>query len=122
MKKSTSPIVSWKKYLDGTHPLIVKYITKYGNDFIIQSIQKIKSAHLRNQPKIILIKFRDSNIISVLDQTDYAYALELLLNLCLKLEYYEICSEIQQTITTIKFGKRKRKQQSKEVGQFNAFF
>jgi hypothetical protein len=122
MKKSTSPIVSWKKYLDGTHPLIVKYIAKYGNDFILQSIQKIKSAHLRNQSKIILIKFRDSNIISVLDQKDYAYALQLLLNLCLKLEYYEICSEIQQIITAIKFGKRHKNQKSKEVGQFNAFF
>jgi hypothetical protein len=122
MGKKVNPIVHWKKYLDGTHPIITKYITKYGMDFIVQSIQKIKSAHFKNQPKIILIKFRDSNIISILEQKDYAYALELILSLCLKLEYYEVCSEIQQTITAIKFGKRNIKPKPKNVESVNAFF
>lgn len=122
MRKKSNPIVNWKKYLDGTHPIITKYITKYGMDFIVQSIQKIKSAHLKNQPKVILIKFRDSNIISVLEQKDYVHALELILSLCLKLEYYEVCTEIQQTITAIKFGKRTIKKKSKNVESVNAFF
>jgi hypothetical protein len=122
MGKKMNPIVNWKKYLDGTHPIITKYITKYGMDFITQSIQKIKSAHFKNQPKIILIKFRDSNIISVLEQKDYIHALELILSLCLKLEYYEVCAEIHQTIAAIKFGKRSIKEKTKNVESVNAFF
>lgn len=122
MGKKLNPNVDWKKYLDGTHPIITKYITKYGMDFIVQSIQKIKSAHLKNQPKIILIRFRESDIISILEQKDYAYALELILSLCIKLEYYEICTEIQQTITAIKFGKRNLKTKTKNVESVNAFF
>ena len=121
MRRKTNPIVNWKKYLDGTHPIITKYISKYGMDFIVQTIHKIKSAHLQNKSKIILIKFRDSNIISVLEKKDYAYALELLLKLCLKLEYYEVCTEIQKTIALIKFGK-KENIKNKKVASVNAFF
>lgn len=122
MKKKTNPNVHWKKYLDGTHSIITKYISKYGKDFILQTISKIKSAHTQNKSKIILIKFRESNTISVLEQKDYAYALELLLKLCIKLEYYEVCTEIQKTITLIKFGKKEKIKSNKEVLVFNEFF
>lgn len=121
MRRKVNPIVNWKKYLDGTHPIIVKYISKYGKDFIVQTIHRIKSAHLQNKSKIIIIKFRESDIISVLDQKDYAYALKLLLNLCLKLEYYEVCTEIQKTINLIKFGK-KDKTKIKEIAITHDFF
>lgn len=114
MRRKTNPIVNWKKYLDGTHPIITKYISKYGKDFIVQTIHKIKSAHSQNKSKIILIKFRESNIISVLEKKDYVLALDLLLKMCIKLEYYEVCTDIQNTITLLKFGKNKKIKNKKE--------
>jgi uncharacterized protein (DUF1330 family) len=123
MHKTLNPIVDWKKYFNDTNPIITKYISKYGRTFIVQTIDKIKKAHLTNQSKIIIIKFRDSDIISILEKKDYAHALELLLNLCIKIEYYEVCAEIQKLITDIKLNKKvkKRKRKIKEVSH-NPFF
>lgn len=123
MSKNFNPIVNWKKYLNDSNPIITKYISKYGRDFIVQCVHKIKLAYSTNQSKIIFVKFRDSNIISVLEQKDYVYALQLLLNLCIKIEYYEVCSEIQSLITTIK-SKKKIKRSEKRIKEisYNPFF
>lgn len=123
MRKTLNPIVDWKKYLNDTNPIITKYLSKYGRIFIVQTINNIKKAHFNNQSKIVLIKFRDSDIISILEKKDYAYALELLLNLCIKIEYYEVCAEIQKLITDIKLNKKikKREKRIKEVS-YNPFF
>ena len=121
-KQRANPIVDWKKYLDGTHPIISKYISKYGKDFIVQTIQKIKLAHSQNKSKIILIRFRDSYIISVLEQKDYVNALKLILNFCIKLEYYEVCTDIQKVITEIQFNKKTQRKIKKETLVYNEFF
>jgi hypothetical protein len=123
MNKTFNPIVNWKKYLNDTNPIITKYISKYGRAFIVQTIDKIKKAHITNQSKIILIKFRDSDIISILERKDYAHALELLLNLCIKIEYYEVCTEIQKLITDIKLNKKIKKRKEVVRGlSYNPFF
>lgn len=121
MKRKTSPIVDWRKYLDGTHPIITKYISKYGKDFIVQTLDKIKSAHTTNKSRIVLIRFRETNIISVLERKDYVHALQLLLNMCIKIEYYEVCTEIQNTIAAIKFNKKIKTNVRKEV-TYHTFF
>jgi uncharacterized protein (DUF1330 family) len=122
MRKQANPIVDWKKYLDGTHPIISKYLAKYGKDFIVQSIQKIKLANSQNKSKIILIRFRDSHIISILEQKDYINALKSILNFCIKLEYYEVCTDIQKVITEIQFNKRTQRKIKKETLTYNEFF
>jgi uncharacterized protein (DUF1330 family) len=100
-------VVGWKKYFNLTNPTINKYISKYGFKFIEQIYGKIKRAQTTKKPYIILIQFDNSDIVSVLYQNEYEYALKLLLQLCIKIEYYELCTDIQKSIDLI--NKRKRR-------------
>ena len=100
-------IVGWKKYFNSTNPIIDAYLQKYGLKFIDQTFSKIKRAHLTKTPYIPLIKFSDDDTISLLYQSEYQHALKLLLNLCVRIEYYEICTDIQKCITSM--DKRKRR-------------
>jgi hypothetical protein len=90
--------VEWKKYFTSKSNNIDSYLSKYGFKFLDQSAQKIKRGIQQDLPHIVLIKFRNSDIISVLKKEDYELALNLLLKLCVRLEYYEICSDIQKTL------------------------
>lgn len=101
--------VDWKTYLNSSNPHIDEYISLFGKDFIKQTFRKIKTAHLRKANRIVLIRFKGSSIISILYKKDYLVALEMLLQLCIKLEYYEICNEIKKTIKQIKGGVSKTK-------------
>jgi hypothetical protein len=111
-------IVGWKKYFNSTNPIIDRYLTKYGLEFIEQTFRKIRRAHTTKKPYILLIKFRDSDAVSILHQNEYKYALEMLLQLCIKIEYYEVCSEIESYIKNM--DKRKRRNVKKVVKQFAA--
>ena len=99
--------VHWKKYLGGNHKSINQYISQFGDKFIIQTHQRIRSAYRTKKPEIILIRFRDSEVVSTIKSKHYQYALEKLLNLCIKFEKYELCRDIQTTIDLIK--KRKKR-------------
>jgi hypothetical protein len=48
-------------------------------------------------------------------QSEYQHALKLLLKLCIRIEYYEICSDIQDYITKMDTRKRRIIAKSKET-------
>jgi hypothetical protein len=90
--------VHWKKYLDSSHPTINQYLSVFGDNFIKQTHQRIKQAHKRKLPEIVLIRFKDSDIVSIVKSKHYISVLENLLNLCIKLEKYELCGGIHKTL------------------------
>jgi hypothetical protein len=94
--------VHWKKYLDSSHPTINQYLSLFGDDFIKQTHQRIKQAHKRKSPEIVLIRFRNSDIVSIVKSKHYISVLENLLNLCIKLEKYELCGDIHKTLDLLK--------------------
>lgn len=91
-------IVDWKKYFTSKSANIDSYLKINGFNFLEQTSLKIKRAIQQGNPHIVLIKFRNSEIISILKEEEYELALNLLLKLCVRLEYYEICSDIQKTL------------------------
>jgi hypothetical protein len=107
--KKTKPymVVGWVKYFNSTNPIIDKYLQKYGLGFIDQTFSKIKQANLTKKPYIALIKFTDDETIALLYQNEYEHALKLLLKLCIKIEYYEMCGIIQSYLNST--DKRKRR-------------
>lgn len=94
--------VHWKKYLDSSHPTINQYLSVFGDNFIKQTHQRIKQAHRRKTLQIVLIRFKDSDIVSIVKNKHYISVLETLLNLCIRLEKYELCGGIQKTLTLLK--------------------
>ena len=93
-----NPNVKWQKYLNGSNREINKYLNHYGNPLIEQTFQRLKLAIKSKKSHIILFRFKDSDIVSKIDRKDYVPALEQLLNLCTKLEKYEMCREIHNEI------------------------
>lgn len=93
-----NPNVKWQKYLNGSNRVINKYLSHYGNPLIEQTFQRLKLAIKSKKSHIILFRFKDSDIVSTIDRKDYIPALEYLLNLCTKLEKYEMCREIHNEI------------------------
>lgn len=111
--------VDWKKYFTSKSRSIDSYLSKYGFKFLDQSSQKIKKGIQQDLSYIVLIKFRNSDIISILKKEEYELALNLLLKLCIRLEYYEICSDIQKTLKLLQqtkstFNDRKHFEKSAE--------
>jgi galactokinase/mevalonate kinase-like predicted kinase len=93
-----SPNVAWQKYINSSNQSINKYLSKYGNAILEQTFQRLKLAIKSKKSHIILFRFKDSDIVSKIDRNDYVPALEQLLNLCTKLEKYEMCREIHNEI------------------------
>lgn len=116
-KRKPYMIVGWKKYFNSTNPIIDKYLSKYGLEFIEQTFQKIKRAHTTKKPFTLLIKFRDSDVVSILHQNEYKRALEILLQFCIKIEYYELCSQIESYVKIM--DTRKRRNQKKVAKTFS---
>ena len=107
------PNISWKNYLRTSNSNTIDYLKKYGKDFIIQTFNKIKLAKRLKRNQIVLFRFRNSNIVATINKSEYQLAISELLNLCVKLEFYEIASEIHKPLTS----KRGRKPLKKEVTQ-----
>jgi hypothetical protein len=104
--------VDWKKYLNSSNPIINNYLSDFGDAFITQTFQRIKLAHQKRKSQIILIRFKQSDIVATIEMKDYILALEYLLQLCVNLEKYELCKDIHTTINSIK---RKRKVKEKPL-------
>lgn len=100
--------VNWKKYLNSSNPTINKYLSDFGDSFITQTLQRITLAHQKRKSQIILIRFKQSDIVATIESKEYVLALEHLLQLCVNLEKYELCREIHTTINSIKNKKRMR--------------
>jgi len=100
--------VSWKRYLDSNTTIVKEYLSLFGDEFIIQTFQRILSAYQSKKSQIILIRFKQSGIVSTIESKDYLLALENLLQLCINLEKYELCREIYNKINLLKSKKRGR--------------
>lgn len=100
-----SPNVAWHKYLNSSNPIINKYLKNFGDELLQQTFQRLVSAIKTKKSQIILFRFKDSDIISKIYQKDYINALDVLLNLCVQLEKYELCSEIHSQLKIIKLKK-----------------
>jgi ABC-type bacteriocin/lantibiotic exporter with double-glycine peptidase domain len=86
--------VDWRKYISLNNTTLNEYLQSYGDDFLNQTLSLVSEAHKGNLPSIILIEFYDYNIVAVVEKKDYLLVLQRLLNLCERLEKYEICAEI----------------------------
>ena len=104
-----SPNVAWHKYLNSSTPIINKYLKNFGDELLQQTFQRLVLAIKRKKSHIILFRFKDSDIISKIYQKDYINALNALLNLCVQLEKYELCSEIHSQLKIIKLKKTRNK-------------
>ena len=93
-----NPNVKWQKYLNGSNRAINKNLSYYWNPIIEQTFKRLNLAIKSKKSHIILFRFKDSDIVSKIDRKDYILALEKLLNLCTKLEKYEMCREIHNEI------------------------
>ena len=108
-----NPNVAWQKYLNSSNPAINKYLSDYGDGILLQTFQRLTLAIKSKKSHIILFRFKDSDIISKVYQKDYVNALEALLNLCIRLEKYELCSEIHSQIKLLKLKKARGKPKAK---------
>jgi hypothetical protein len=100
-----SPNVNWQKYLNSSNSAIDKYFMDFGDELLQQTFQRLAYAIKSKKSHIILFHFKDSDIVSKIYQKDYICALEMLLNLCVKLEKYEICRDIHNKLKILKLKK-----------------
>ena len=98
MLPMVNPNVAWQKYLNSSNTSINRYLKTYGDSLLHQTFKRLTSANTAKKSHIILFRFKDSDIVSKIDRKDYILALEKLLNLCTKLEKYEMCREIHNEI------------------------
>ncbi len=108
-----NPNVAWQKYLNSSNPSINKYLNNFGDELLQQTFQRLTLAIKSKKSHIILFRFKDSDIISKIYQRDYISALEALLNLCIKLEKYEMCRDIHNQIKIFKLKAARGKPKAK---------
>lgn len=108
-----SPNVSWQKYLNSSNPTINKYLSDYGDGILHQTFQRLTLAIKSKKSHIILFRFKESDIVSKIYQKDYMSALEMLLNVCIKLEKYEMCRDIHNQIKIFKLKAARGKPKAK---------
>ena len=109
-----SPNVAWKKYLNSSNLSINRYLKTYGDSLLYQTLKRLTSAIASKKSHIILFRFKDSDIVSKIGKDEYIPALEHLLNLCIKLEKYEMCRDIHNELKLIELKKaRGRKPRAK---------
>ena len=109
-----NPNVAWKKYLNSSNLSINRYLKTYGDSLLQQTLTRLSSAIKSKKSHIILFRFKESDIVSKIGKEDYIPALEHLLNLCIKLEKYEMCRDIHNELKLIELKKaRGRKPKAK---------
>ena len=94
MNKKPLANVDWRKYFSLNNTTLNEYLLHYGDDFLNQCLSLVITAHKQNLQSIVLIEFTEYEIVSVVEKKDYPLVLQKLLNLCERLEKYEICAEI----------------------------
>ena len=106
MSKKPLANVDWRKYISLNNTTLNEYLNSYGDDFLNQTLSLVSLAHKKNFPSIVLIEFNDYDFVSVVEKKDYLLVLQRLLNLCERLEKYEICSEIVKIQRLMKVRKK----------------
>ncbi len=114
-----SPNVKWQKYLNSSNPSINRYLNEYGDSLLQQTFQRLANAIKTKKSHIILFRFKESDIISKIYQKDYIIALKALLNVCIRIEKYELCSEIHSYLKIIKLKKARGKPPKARVTAIN---
>jgi hypothetical protein len=94
LKKVLKANVDWRKYISPTNDVLNEYLMNYGDGFLNQILQNIVEAHQSNKPSFVLISFIKTDIVAIVQKNDYKLVLQRLLDLCERLEKYEICSEV----------------------------
>lgn len=110
-----SPNVSWRKYLNSSNSSINRYFSQYGDEILQQTFHRLILAIKSKKSHIILFRFKESDIVSKIYQKDYMSALEMLLNLCIKLEKYEMCRDIHNQIKIFKLKAARGKPKAKVI-------
>ena len=119
MKKRPLANVDWRKYISLNNTTLNEYLDSYGDEFLYQTLSLLISAHKQNLSSIILIEFTIDGIVAVVEKKDYMLALHRLLNLCERLEKYEICAEIVNYEKTIKPKIKTPTKKSHKITTFN---
>ena len=119
MKKRPLANVEWRKYFSLNNTTLNEYLYDYGDDFLNQSLSLIIQAHKQNLPSIVLIEFTIDGVVSVVEKKDYLLVLQRLLNLCERMEKYEICAEIVNYEKTIKPKRKSLTKKSHKITTIN---
>jgi hypothetical protein len=114
-----SPNVLWKKYLNSSNQAIDRYLSKYGDEILQQTFQRLRLAIKSKKSHIILFRFKDTDIVSKISSDEYVLALEHLLNLCIKLEKYELCRDVYNELKLIKLKKARSKKPKQKLQEPN---
>lgn len=112
MKKKIKANVDWRKYISPTNTVLNEYLTHYGDAFLTQILENVVEAHQTNKSAFVLISFIKTDIVAIVQKNDYKLVLQRLLDLCERLEKYEICVEIikaQELFNTSRIKKPTKK-------------
>lgn len=94
MKRRALPNVEWRKYLSLSNNTLNEYLRDYGYDYFNGIFELISHAQTNNLQSVVMIEFAKSDVVSVVDKSEYPLVLQRLLILCERLEYYEICAQV----------------------------
>jgi len=94
LKKRPLANVEWRKYISLNNTTLNKYLLNYGDEYLSGILETVKIAQQNNYPSVVLIEFIKSDVVAVIEKKDYPIVLQRLLNLCERLEKYEICADI----------------------------
>jgi hypothetical protein len=101
------PTVRWEKYISVSNGSYLDYLSKYGQTFLQKITNNLIAAHKSQKPNVVLFTFKDSVITCTATFSEYETILNKMINLCEKLEYYEICAQILRHLNT--FHERTKK-------------
>ena len=119
MKNKPLANVDWRKYFSLNNTTLNEYLYNYGDEFLTQSLFLLIDAHRRSYLLLYLIEFSNIDIVSVVEKKDYMLALHRLLNLCERMEKYEICAEIVKYEKTIKPKRKNPTKKSHKITIIN---
>jgi hypothetical protein len=92
-------IINWKKYFDGSHKRLSKYMDVYGDRIYPTILTSVKNALDSNLPHIPLFSYaEDPNMMCIVYKGDYLLLLKYMINWYSKREDYIKCMEIQKLI------------------------
>lgn len=93
------PNVDWRKYFNKYNSTIVEYYKNFGDAFLIQTILKIEKATKQRKPRpFVLIRFKDTDIVSVVEPHEITDVLSSMLDVCIHMEKYELCIDIKNIL------------------------
>lgn len=108
------PNVDWKKYFDKYNTSLIDYYQNFGTPFLTQVILKLEKAINQRKPRpIVLIRFKDSDICSIVEPSEFDDVLRDIMDLCIHLEKYELCVDIKKIIE--KYDEKIKKKMIKEL-------